>query len=63
MEINKLTPFLLQLLSLVLMIVTLQLGFWLLGEPTMLTVLAVIGSLTFGFAWKHTTDYWINEHD
>ena len=59
----KPTPFTLHIISLVLMVVTLQLGFWLLGESTMLTVLAVIGSLTFGFAWKHTTDYWINKHD
>jgi hypothetical protein len=59
----KPTPFTLHIISLVLMVVTLQLGFWLLGETTMLTVLAVIGSLTFGFAWKHTTDYWINKHD
>jgi uncharacterized membrane protein len=59
----KPTPFTLHIISLVLMIVTLQLGFWLLGESTMLTVLAVIGSVTFGFAWKRTTDYWINKHD
>jgi hypothetical protein len=55
--------FALHIISLVLMIVTLQLGFWLLGETTMMTVLAVIGILTFGFCWKHATDYWINKHD
>jgi hypothetical protein len=55
--------FALHIISLVLMIVTLQLGFWVLGESTMMAVLAVIGSIVFGFAWKHTTDYWINKHD
>jgi uncharacterized membrane protein len=60
---TQIKQFTLHIISLVLMIATLQLGFWLLGENTMLTVLAVIGSLTFGFGWKHTTDYWINKHD
>jgi len=53
--------FTLHIISLVLMIVTLQLGFWLLGETTMMTVLAVIGSMAFGIAWGKITDYLIEQ--
>ena len=60
MKIAK--QFALHIASLVLMIAALQLGFWLLGTDTMMTMLAVIGSFAFGFAWKRVTDYLIEQH-
>jgi len=60
---TKLTPFTLHVLSIVLMVVTLQLGFWLLGNDTMMIILTAIGSVTFGWGWKRATDYLIDKHD
>ena len=59
MKIAK--QFALHIASLGLMITTLQLGFWLLGDDTMMIVLAAIGSLVFGYGWKCTTDYLIDK--
>ena len=55
---NKFT---IHLISFILMIVTLQLGYWLLGNDTMTTILTLIGSLAFGMGWKYITDYLIDQ--
>jgi hypothetical protein len=57
------TQFTLHIISVVLMVGTLQLGFKLLGTDTMMTMLAVIGSLAFGFCWKRATDYLTDKND
>jgi hypothetical protein len=59
----KHTQFALHIVSLVVMTVTLQLGFWLWGTDIMMTMLAVIGSFAFGWGWVRITNYLIYKHD
>ncbi len=57
---TKPTRFTLHIISIALMIGTLQLGLWL-STDTMMLIFTVIGSMAFGFGWKRITDYLIDK--
>ena len=60
---TKYTQYTFHALSLVLMVLTIQLGYWVIGTETMRNIFFLLGCFIFGVRWGDLTFYLMDKYE